>query len=76
MIDASEDGLATAAQEVGLEEDENFLLLVDQFEEIFRYRADHEDRERTRLIEVLLAVANNKPSGHPHHHHDAFRVPR
>ena len=63
LIDASEDGLATAAREAGLEEDENFLLLVDQFEEIFRYRADHEDPERTRLIEVLLAVANNKPSG-------------
>ena len=43
LIDASEDGLAAAAREAGLEEDENFLLLVDQFEEIFRYRADHED---------------------------------
>ncbi len=63
LIDASEDGLAKVAQDVGLEEDENFLLLVDQFEEIFRYRADHEDPERTRLIEVLLAVAKDKPSG-------------
>ena len=63
LIDASEDGLAAAAREAGLEEDENFLLLVDQFEEIFRYRTDHEDPERTRLIEVLLAVANDKPSG-------------
>jgi energy-coupling factor transporter ATP-binding protein EcfA2 len=63
LIDASEDGLAAAARDAGLEEDENFLLLVDQFEEIFRYRADHEDLERTRLIEVLLAVANYKPSG-------------
>ena len=63
LIDASEDGLATAARDAGLEEDENFLLLVDQFEEIFRYRANHEDPERTRLIEVLLAVANRKPPG-------------
>ncbi len=63
LIDASEDGLAKVAQDVGLEEDENFLLLVDQFEEIFRYRSDHEDPERTRLIEVLLAVAKDKPSG-------------
>ncbi len=63
LIDASEDGLGAAAREAGLEEDENFLLLVDQFEEIFRYRTDHEDPERTRLIEVLLAVANDKPSG-------------
>lgn len=63
LIDASDDGLARVAQEFGLEEDENFLLLVDQFEEIFRYRSDAEDPERTRLIEVLLAVANSKPSG-------------
>ena len=63
LIDASEDGLATVAREVGLGEDTNFLLLVDQFEEIFRYRSDEEDHERTRLIEVLLAVAKNKPSG-------------
>ena len=63
LIDASEDGLASAVQEVGLEEDTNFLLLVDQFEEIFRYTSDDEDREQTRLIEILLAVAENKPSG-------------
>lgn len=63
LIDASEDGLAAVAQQLGLEEEENFLLLVDQFEEIFRYRSDQEDPERTRLIEVLLAVANSKPSG-------------
>ena len=64
LIDASEHGLAAAAQEVGLEEDTNFLLLVDQFEEIFRYSPeDEEDRERRRLIEILLAVAENKPSG-------------
>ncbi len=63
LIDASEDGLATAARDAGLGEDENFLLLVDQFEEIFRYRSDQEGGERARLIEVLLAVANNKPSG-------------
>ena len=76
LIDASEDGLAAAARDAGLQEAETFLLLVDQFEEIFRYRADHEDPERTRLIEVLLAVAQPQAARDPHHHHDALRVPR
>lgn len=63
LIDISEDGLAVIMREFKLEESENFLLLVDQFEEIFRYRSEEEDAERARLIELLLAVANDKPSG-------------
>jgi energy-coupling factor transporter ATP-binding protein EcfA2 len=63
LIDISEDGLAVIMREFELEESENFLLLVDQFEEIFRYRSEEEDAERARLIELLLAVADDKPSG-------------
>jgi hypothetical protein len=63
LIDISEDGLGVIMREFELEESENFLLLVDQFEEIFRYRSQEEDAERARLIELLLAVANDKPSG-------------
>jgi hypothetical protein len=63
LIDISEDGLAVVRREYELEESENFLLLVDQFEEIFRYKPREEDRERTRLIELLLAVAKKKPAG-------------
>ncbi len=63
LIDISEDGLAAVMREFDLEDTENFLLLVDQFEEIFRYRSEEADRERARLIELLLAVASNKPSG-------------
>ena len=63
LIDISEDGLAVILREFELEESENFLLLVDQFEEIFRYRSEEEDAERARLIELLLAVAQHKPSG-------------
>jgi hypothetical protein len=63
LIDVSEDGLAVVMREFKLEENENFLLLVDQFEEIFRYRSKEEDGERVRLIQLLLAVARNKPSG-------------
>jgi energy-coupling factor transporter ATP-binding protein EcfA2 len=63
LIDISEDGLAVILREFELEESENFLLLVDQFEEIFRYRSEEEDAERVRLIELLLSVANDRPSG-------------
>ena len=63
LIDISEDGLAVILREFGLEESENFLILVDQFEEIFRYRSEEEDAERARLIQLLLAVANDRPSG-------------
>ena len=63
LIDTSEDGLALVTREMGLEEDENFLLLVDQFEEIFRYKSEREDQERARLIELLLRVAADRPPG-------------
>ncbi len=64
LIDISDDGLAVIMREFELGESENFLLLVDQFEEIFRYRSEEEEEgERARLIELLLAVANQKPSG-------------
>jgi energy-coupling factor transporter ATP-binding protein EcfA2 len=63
LIDISEDGLGVIMREFELDESENFLLLVDQFEEIFRYRSQEEDAERARLIELLLAVAKHKPSG-------------
>ncbi|MGH6916417.1 MAG: hypothetical protein ACREJ0_01810, partial [Geminicoccaceae bacterium] len=63
IIETSEDGLAGVTQEFALEEHENFLLLVDQFEEIFRYRPDEEDQERARLVELLVAVANKRPPG-------------
>jgi energy-coupling factor transporter ATP-binding protein EcfA2 len=63
LIDISEDGLAVILREFELEESENFLLLVDQFEDIFRYRSDEDDAERARLIQLLLAVANDRPSG-------------
>jgi len=63
LIDTSEDGLGLVTREMGLEEDQNFLLLVDQFEEIFRYKSEREDQERARLIELLLGVAADQPAG-------------
>ena len=63
LIDTSEDGLGALTREFELKEHENFLLLVDQFEEIFRYRSDAEDQERARLVELLVAVASARPPG-------------
>ena len=63
LIDISVDGIAVVMQEFELGENENFLLLVDQFEEIFRYRSKEEDRERARLVELLTRVAREKPPG-------------
>jgi len=63
LIDTSDDGLAVVTQEFGCDESENFLLLVDQFEEIFRYKSPEENQERARLIELLLAVARDQPPG-------------
>ena len=63
LVDSSDDGLAVLTREFALEEHENFLLLVDQFEEIFRYRSDEDDGERARLVELLVAVADARPPG-------------
>jgi hypothetical protein len=71
LIDTSEDGLAALTREFGLHEHDNFLLLVDQFEEIFRYRFDGQDKERTRFIKVLLELANNPPRWDLHNSYNA-----
>ena len=76
LIDISEDGIALVMQEFGLGENENFLLLIDQFEEIFRYRSKEEDKERERLVELLLRGGARKAAGPARHNHDAIRLPR
>ena len=63
LIDTSEDGLGVVMREFGLGQNHNLLLLVDQFEEVFRYRSDEEEEERSRFIELLLAVARDRPPG-------------
>jgi energy-coupling factor transporter ATP-binding protein EcfA2 len=55
-------GLVEAVQESHLEAGTNLLVLVDQFEEIFRYREQTTDaaEEATAFVNVLLA--SGKPS--------------
>jgi energy-coupling factor transporter ATP-binding protein EcfA2 len=65
LIGTSQEGLAVVMREFALKDKDNesFLLLVDQFEEIFRYKPREEDEERTRFIDILVAASNDSTSG-------------
>ena len=55
-IDASSQGLVEAALRGGLRKDENLLVVVDQFEELFRYPREKTGRA-ARFVERLLAAS-------------------
>ena len=46
LVDASDRGVAVVMEEFDLTDTDNFLLVVDQFEELFRYELHDDDRER------------------------------
>jgi YD repeat-containing protein len=50
-------GLAEAVRETGLPQGENLLIVVDQFEEIFRFRHERED-EADAFVALLLESAS------------------
>ena len=54
---------------------QNLLLLVDQFEEVFRFRREGDLNEADAFVALLLATAAQDRAGlcRPHH---AFRLPR
>jgi WD40 repeat protein/energy-coupling factor transporter ATP-binding protein EcfA2 len=58
------DFIRESYQEKRLEADENLLILVDQFEELFRYKSrenDMEDRdEKAAFVKLLLEVAKQR----------------
>lgn len=58
-------GLAAIVKRLGIcdNENENLLLLVDQFEELFRYQAGTNEDERRHFIEQLVRVARERPPG-------------
>ena len=63
-LDASSHGLLEATRRSGLDPDENLLVVVDQFEEIFRYRThDAAGVERSiAFVNLLLsATASTEP---------------
>lgn len=51
-------GLVELAQEAGLPERTNLLVLVDQFEEIFRFRKHGDPAEATAFVNLLLESAH------------------
>lgn len=55
--------IALAARECGLKEEDRLLLVVDQFEELFRLRALGDRRDTQPFIELLLDVFDEQPSG-------------
>jgi hypothetical protein len=72
-------GLLNAVQEVTLSGDENVLLVVDQFEELFRFEREcrHQDggAEASLFVESLLEAADAY-AAHRRGHHDALGLPR
>jgi len=58
-------GLVELFDEVSLSEGTNLLIIVDQFEEIFRFRRLGDAAEATAFINLLLAAADSRK--HPIH---------
>jgi hypothetical protein len=52
-----------AAHELGLAANANLLLIADQFEELFRFRALGDRREAQRFLDLLLGVFDEQPPG-------------
>ncbi len=51
-------GLVQFLQKIHLSKNKNLLVLVDQFEEIFRYRKYHDRDEAEAFVDLLLESAN------------------
>jgi hypothetical protein len=60
-LDSGERGLVEAAQQAQLDTDENVLVVVDQFEELFRFRhsrsAAHASDEAAAFVKLILTAA-------------------
>jgi AAA ATPase domain len=55
--------VARAARESGLARGANLLLVADQFEELFRFRALGDAGEARRFVDLLLDVFDEQPEG-------------
>jgi WD40 repeat protein len=60
VLERGEFGLVEVVQQAGLREDENVLLVVDQFEELFRFRQHRDDA--SAFVKLLLAAAASPDS--------------
>jgi WD40 repeat protein len=56
VLKRSSNGIKEAFLQANLEKDENILLLVDQFEELFRYRRSKEDPESVNESEAFVKL--------------------
>lgn len=55
--------IARAVRESGLPRGGNLLLVADQFEELFRFRALGDPQEAVRFVDLLLDVFDEQPDG-------------
>jgi hypothetical protein len=62
-IQHADSGLAIIRDLVDAKANENLLLLVDQFEELFRFDAAEDEEERKRFVELLARVQRERPQG-------------
>ena len=57
-------GLIEAARQLGLQKNENLLVVVDQFEELFRFNSSQSDRgsrdEAAAFVKMLVEAANQE----------------
>jgi hypothetical protein len=68
ILGSERDGISALLEELKFSPDHNFVLLVDQFEELFRYRRLGKDDAITALetesfVERLLHVFEQRPEG-------------
>ncbi len=63
IIQHSEKGLEVIPEFVDLKPNENFLLLVDQFEELFRFETNADEYERQAFVALLVRVQRERPPG-------------
>ncbi len=67
ILSRSSDGIANLIDQFGLDADENFLILIDQFEELFRYQYSGKDSDAHDRVDhfVNLLVSIVKQRKHP-----------
>jgi hypothetical protein len=55
--------IARAVRDVGLRRDQNLLIVIDQFEELFRFKMHGNEQDARRFVDLLLGVFDQQPSG-------------
>jgi len=64
ILSRSSDGIANLIDQFGLDADENFLILIDQFEELFRYQYSGKDTDAhdrvDHFVNLLVSIVKQQ----------------